>query len=44
MLDLKFIREHFAVVEAGVRKKNVNLDLSEFPRLEEQRRQFLGLA
>lgn len=41
MLDLKFIREHFAVVEAGVRKKNVNLDLSEFPRLEEQRRQLL---
>ncbi len=41
MLDLKFIREHFAVVEAGVRQKNVNLDLSEFPRLEEQRRQFL---
>ncbi len=41
MLDLKFIREHFAEVEAGVRKKNVNLDLSEFPRLEEQRRQLL---
>jgi len=41
MLDLKFIRENFALVEAGVRKKNVNLDLSEFPRLEEQRRQLL---
>ncbi len=41
MLDLKFIRDHFAQVEAGVRKKNAAIDLSEFPKLDEKRRQIL---
>lgn len=41
MLDLKFIRDNFAQVEAGVRKKNAAIDLSEFPKLDEKRRQIL---
>ncbi len=41
MLDLKFIRENFDLVVAGVRKKNVVLDLSQFQALEEKRRHVL---
>ncbi len=41
MLDLKFIRENFAQVEAGVRKKNAKIDLSPFLVLDEKRRGLL---
>lgn len=41
MLDLKFIRENFAKVEEGVRKKNAKIDLSPFTALEEKRRELL---
>jgi seryl-tRNA synthetase len=41
MLDLKFIRENFASVEAGARKKNAKIDLSPFPILDEKRRGLL---
>jgi seryl-tRNA synthetase len=41
MLDLKFIRENFDLVEEGVRKKNVQMDLSAFKTLEETRRTVL---
>ena len=41
MLDLKFIRENFNTVVEGIRKKNVELDLSEFQTLEEKRRELL---
>jgi len=41
MLDLKFIRENFAQVEAGVRKKNAKIDLSPFVALDEKRREVL---
>lgn len=44
MLDLKFIRDNFAQVEAGVRRKNAAIDLSEFPKLDEKRRQILVKA
>ncbi len=41
MLDLKFIRENFDLVAEGLRKKNVQLDLSAFQSLEETRRNVL---
>ncbi|MDZ7290967.1 MAG: serine--tRNA ligase [candidate division KSB1 bacterium] len=41
MLDLKFIRENFAEVEEGVRKKGAAIDLSAFPVLDEKRREML---
>ena len=41
MLDLKFIRENFGLVAEGLRKKNVQLDLSKFQALEETRRTVL---
>ena len=44
MLDLKFIRDHFDQVVAGVKKKNVSLDLSQFLVLEEERRKILAKA
>jgi seryl-tRNA synthetase len=44
MLDLKFIRENFAKVEEGVRKKGMPIDLSPFPILEEKRRALLKQA
>ncbi|MCI0693555.1 serine--tRNA ligase [candidate division KSB1 bacterium] len=44
MLDLKFIRENFAKVEEGARKKGAAIDLSPFPILEEKRRELLKQA
>jgi seryl-tRNA synthetase len=44
MLDLKFIRDHFAKVEEGVRKKGAEIDLSPFPIYEEKRRALLKQA
>ncbi|MGH7451218.1 MAG: serine--tRNA ligase, partial [bacterium] len=44
MLDLKFIRENFAKVEEGVRKKGAPIDLSQFPILDEKRRELLKQA
>jgi seryl-tRNA synthetase len=44
MLDLKFIRENFAKVEAGARQKNAAIDLSPFPLLDEKRRGLLKQA
>jgi hypothetical protein len=41
MLDLKFIRENIAEVEAGARKKGAPIDLSIFPVLDDQRRELL---
>ena len=44
MLDLKFIRENFALVEAGLRKKNAKIDLAPFTALDEKRREILKTA
>jgi seryl-tRNA synthetase len=44
MLDLKFIRENFAKVEEGARRKNAKIDLAPFPVLDEKRREFLKQA
>ena len=41
MLDLKFIRNNFELVQDGIRKKNVDLDLSEYHKLDEKRRDIL---
>ena len=38
MLDLKFVREHPETVQAGIRRRGTELDLSEFLALDEKRR------
>ncbi|MBU2550721.1 MAG: serine--tRNA ligase [Proteobacteria bacterium] len=42
MLDLKFVRERLDQVQDMLNKRNSDLDLSEFRRLDEERRRFLG--
>jgi seryl-tRNA synthetase len=38
MLDLRFVREHPESVKAGIRRRGIELDLTEFLALDEQRR------
>jgi len=41
MLDLKFIRENFALVQEGIRRKNAAVDLEEVRRLDNKRRELI---
>jgi seryl-tRNA synthetase len=41
MLDLKFIRENIETVKAGIRAKNVKIDLNEFLELDRKRREII---
>src|SRR5438045_5651646 len=38
MLDIRFIREHPDLVQAGARKKRINIDIRHLLELDEQRR------
>jgi len=42
VLDLKFIRDNFDLVQEMLRHRGNDLDLSEFTRLDEERRRLLG--
>ncbi len=42
MLDLKFVRDNMNLVEEGLKKRGSNIDLSEFKKLEEERRKLLN--
>jgi len=41
MLDIKFIRENLELVKAGVRKKNMDVDLDGLVKLDDKRKQLL---
>lgn len=42
MLDMKFVRENPEIVEEAMRKRNMDMDLSEFVELEKKRRVMVG--
>ena len=42
MLDIRFIREQPDVVQAGARKKHIDVDVRELLEVDEQRRRLLG--
>lgn len=42
MLDIKFVRDHIDEVEAMLRNRQLDLDLSEFKSLDDRRRRLLG--
>lgn len=42
MLDIKFVRDHIDEVEAMLRNRQLDLDLSEFKNLDDRRRRLLG--
>lgn len=42
MLDMKFVRENPKIVEEAMRKRNMDMDLSEFVELEKTRRVMVG--
>lgn len=42
MLDMKFVRENPEIVEEAMRKRNMDMDLSEFVELEKKRRAMVG--
>jgi seryl-tRNA synthetase len=42
MLDIRFIREHPDLVQAGARKKRIDLDIRQLLELDEQRRSLIG--
>jgi len=42
MLDIKFIRDNKDIVQAGAKKKHVEIDISEFITLDDKRREILA--
>ena len=42
MLDIRFIREHPDLVQAGARKKRIDIDIHHLLELDEQRRSFIS--
>ena len=42
MLDLKFVREHMDLIRTMLQHRNMDLDISEFARLDEERRRLLA--
>ena len=42
MLDIRFIREHPDLVQAGARKKHIDVDIRRLLEVDEQRRGLLG--
>ena len=42
MLDIRFIREHPALVQEGARKKRINIDIDALLEVDERRRQLIG--
>lgn len=42
MLDIKFIREHHDLVQAGARKKHIDVDIARLLDIDEQRRQLIA--
>lgn len=42
MLDIKFIRENKDVVQAGAKKKNINIDIEELINLDDKRKETLS--
>ena len=42
MLDIRFIRAHPDLVQAGARKKHIDVDIQQLLRLDEQRRRLLS--
>jgi seryl-tRNA synthetase len=42
MLDIRFIREQPDIVQAGARKKRIDLDIQQLLEVDEQRRRLLG--
>lgn len=42
MLELKFIRENRELVKEMLANRNSNIDLTEFDKLDEERRAILG--
>src|SRR5436190_9588258 len=42
MLDIRFIREHPDLVQAGARKKHIDLDVQHLLQLDEQRRSLIS--
>jgi len=41
MLDIKFIRENIDIVKAGAKKKNVDIDLDELLKIDDERKESL---
>ena len=41
MLDIRFIREHPALVQEGARKKHIDIDVQHLLEVDEQRRSSL---
>lgn len=44
MLDIKFIRENLEVVKAGAKKKHIKVDLDRLVKLDDERRELLGIV
>ena len=42
MLDIRFIREQPDLVQAGARKKRIDVDIRQLLEVDEQRRRLLG--
>lgn len=42
MLDIRFIREHPGLVQAGARKKRIDIDIRQLLEVDEQRRQLIA--
>lgn len=42
MLDIRFIREHSALVQEGARKKRINIDINALLEVDERRRQLIA--
>ena len=41
MLDIKFIRENIDIVKSGAKKKNIEIDLDELLKIDDERKEML---